>query len=239
MKTNSHRIQDYEDLQCTGESNVKVSLRDAIRDVTMIELRCVAIGWLYFAIFGNIFILLCISLVFTLVKFQVDVLYILTRIKRYIFKRNKSNIRENQYHAFVSYGNINYQWSVHELRPRLERKGFRLLLPDLHFDLGKDHADNILDAIDQSKRVIFVLTKDFLANEWCEWQIQIARIHAFRNQNENFVIVILRDDMKLHEVPKSLKRIWIRVNCLRWPSGNDPGAIQNFWEQLEQGLSED
>ena len=239
IKTNSHRIQDYEDLQCTGENNVKVSLRDAVHDVTMIELRCVAKGWLYFAIFGNIFIMLCISLVFTLVKFQVDVLYVLTRMKQHIFKRKPANLSKNQYHAFVSYGNINYQWSVDELRPRLESKGFRLLLPDLHFDIGRDHVDNILDAIDQSKRVIFVLTKDFLANEWNEFQIQIARIHAFRNQNENFIIVILRDDMKLHEVPESLKRIWIRVNCLRWPSDNDSDGIQKFWEQLERGLSED
>ena len=239
VKTNSHRIQDYNDLQCKDGNNAKVTLQDAVHDVTMIELRCVARSWLYFAIFGNIFIMLCISLVFTLVKFQVDVLYVLTRMKRYIFKRKPANLSENQYHAFVSYGNINYQWSVEELRPRLESKGFRLLLPDLHFDIGRDHVDNILDAIDQSKRVIFVLTKDFLANEWNEFQIQIARIHAFRNQNENFIIVILRDDMKLHEVPDSLKRIWIRVNCLRWPSDNDSDAIQKFWEQLERGLSED
>ena len=239
IKINSHRIQDYEDLQCSSDNGVKVSLPNAVRNVSLIELRCVAKSWLYFAIFGNIFVLLCISLVFTLVKFQADVLYTLTRIRRYIFKRNRTILGENQYHAFVSYGDVHYQWSVNDLRLRLESKGFRLLLPDLHFDIGRDHVDNILDAIDQSKRVIFVLTKDFLANEWNEFQIQIARIHAFRNQNENFVIVILRDDMKLHEVPESLKRIWIRVNCLRWPSDNDPGAVQLFWKQLEQGLSED
>ena len=85
MNLNSHRIQDYDDLQCTDDSNVKVSLPNAVRNVTRIELRCVAKSWLYFAIFGYIFILLCISLVFTLVKFQADVLYTLTRIRRYFF----------------------------------------------------------------------------------------------------------------------------------------------------------
>ena len=238
LKKNSHKINDYDTLTCIDENDIKRNLSEQIRSIKKKQLKCVSQNVLYFAIFGNIVLLLCIFVALLLVKFQADVFYIIARIRRY-FIPQKSWICDNTFHAFVSYGNSNYQWAVHELRVHLEREGFRLLLPDLDFDLLKDHADNIIDAIDNSRRVIFVITRDFLSDDWCDYGVQMAKSHAFRNPNQNFIIVILRDAIPLHEIPKSLKKIWIRVNCIRWPMDEDKEAVREFWKKLNDALRED
>ena len=239
LQRNAQRVTDFDILKCIDEDNVKRSLPDIIKELKAKELKCVSKTTLYFAVFGNIFLLLCISLIFTLVKFQADVQYIFARIRRH-FRSRQERLQCNQrFHAFVSYGNTNYQWAALELKPKLERAGFRLMLPDFHFDPGADYIDNVMDAIDNSRRFIFVITRDFLTDEWCEYHIQVARSRALRKESENFIIVIVRDSIPLHEIPKSLQRIWIRVKCLRWPIDGDEEAVCQFWETLQKDLMEE
>ena len=239
LQKSTKKVGDFDQISCFDEDNVKRNLPDIIKELKTKELRCVSKTTLYFAVFGNIFLLLCISLILTLVKFQADVQYIFARIRRH-FRSRKESLRCNQrFHAFVSYGNANYQWTALELKPKLEREGFRLMLPDFHFEPGADYIDNVMNAIDNSRRFIFVITRDFLTDEWCEYHIQVARSHALRKESENFIIVIVRDGIPLHEIPKPLQRIWIRVKCLRWPIDGDEEAICQFWETLQKDLMEE
>ena len=239
LKKNAYKISDYHILTCVDESNIERNVSIVNENLRGKGLRCLSISVLYFAVSGNLFLLLCIGFVLLLTKFQADVFYIFARIRRCFRKHKSSMFCEKKFHAFVTYGDFHYRWAVYELRARLMRDGFRLLLPDLDFEPGKYHVDNIMDAIDNSRRVIFVITREFLSDEWCDYQMQIARCHAFRNPNQNFIIVILRDDIALHEIPKSLQKIWIRVNCIRWPIGEEKKSIGDFWKKLRDGLCED
>ena len=239
LEANSQRVKDFKHLSCTDEENVKRNMSVFIKELRVQQLKCAAKTALYFAVFGNIFLILCVILTFTLVKFQADVHYIFARIRIHFRSKTERLQCKEKYHAFVSYGNTNYHWTVWELNPKLEREGFRLMYPDFHFNLGEYDSENILDAIDNSRRIIFVITRDFLTDEWCKHHMQVARCHAFRKQSDNFIIVIIRDNIPLHEIPKSLQRIWIRVNCLRWPLDEDEEDVRQFWKKLKNDLIED
>ena len=239
LQRHSHQVGDFTSITCMNEENIKRNLSVLTKELRVKQLKCASKTALYFAVFGSIFLILCVILTFTLVKFQADVHYIFARIRRHFRSKTERLQCKEKYHAFVSYGNTNYHWTVWEMKPKLEKEGFRLMYPDFHFNLGEYDSENILDAIDNSRRIIFVITRDFLTDEWCEHHMQVARCHAFRKQSDNFIIVIIRDNIPLHEIPKSLQRIWIRVNCLRWPLDGDDEDVRLFWKKLKNDLIED
>ena len=235
------KILDYDKVKCVDDKGIVQFLTDVIEDLRNKELRCVATFWMDFAISGLIALIFLIIIAFILHKFRADVHYVYARVRRYIRRhQRKTHIPlTTMYHAYVSYASANHEWPINTLRTHLEAKGFRLCIPDRDFIPGEDEVDNIINSIDNSKRVIFILTREFIENDWCDWQIKMARYHAFRNDNENFIVVIILDDIKNHDIPTSLKKIWIRVNCLRWPLNEDPQLIDIFWQKLENSLVDD
>ena len=239
LKENSRNIKDVKVMKCINDKGTLQNVDEIIENLRQIELACVSKFWLYLSTSGIIVLVFILIISTILYKFRADVRYLYARLRRYIvmWKQQYVPLTE-KYHAFVSYGSSSYEWTLRTLLENLEGKGFKLCVEDRDFIPGRDMVDNILDSIDNSKRVIFVLTRDFLENDWCEWHIKLARIHAFRNDNENFIIVIIKDDIKSHEIPNSLSRIWVRVNCLRWPYDEDPELIADFWKRLERSLRE-
>ena len=209
INSNQKKISDLNIVKCIDDNGSLRTIVDILIDLQHKKLACNSKFWLSFSVSGLIILLLLISMSTILYKFSADVRYVYARIRRYIWRTQSCVSFLDKYHAFVSYGDSSYEWAVHILMKTLEGKGFRLCVPDRDFTPGRDQVDNIIDSIDNSKRVIFVLTRDFLENNWCEWQIQMARIHAFKNDNENFLIVIIKDNIKIHEIPSSLQKIWI------------------------------
>ena len=236
IKSNKAKVQDFDILKCVDDKGALQNTAEIVKDLRHKELSCISKIWLYLSVSGMIVLLLLLTISAILYNFRADVRYVYARLRRYLRRKRKYVQLLEKYHAFLSYESSNYDWPANTLLETLEDKGFRLCLPDRDFTPGTDEVDNIIDAIDNSKRVIFVLTRDFLENNWCEWHIKLARIHAFRNDNENFIIVIIKDDIKSHEIPKSLRKIWIRVNCLRWPLDEDQNLIEEFWIKLENSL---
>ena len=239
LQQNSQKVRDFEKLLCVDEEHTKINLSYFMTSLQKKQLKCISKTVLYFAIFGNICLFLCISLILTLVKFQADVHYMCARIRRRL-RSKKDKLRcEEKFHAFVSYGNTHYQWTLETMKPKLERQGFRVMFPDVHFEPGASFMDNVMDAIDNSRRFVFLISHDFLADEWCKYTMEVSICHALRKQSENFIIVIICDGIPLHELPKSLRQIWIRVKYSRWPEEDDIEAVHQFWKKLKEDLSED
>ena len=239
IKSNKGKIQDFDILKCLDDKGILRNLTYIVTNLRHKQMSCISKLWLYLSTSGMIVLLSLLTISTILYKFRADARYLYARLRRFMRRKQKCVQLIEKYHAFLSYESSNYEWPVHTLLKTLESRGFRVCVPDRDFNAGTDEVDNIIDSIDNSKRVIFVLTHDFLENDWCEWHIKLARIHAFRNDNENFIIVIIKDDLKSHEIPKSLKKIWIRVNCLRWPLDEDSNLIEEFWKKLEDSLSAD
>lgn len=55
-----------------------------------------------------------------------------------------------------------------------ENANVHLYIHELDFISGCDIADNIINAIHQSRKVIFVVTSSFVKSKWCIFELHMA-----------------------------------------------------------------
>ena len=116
------------------------------------------------------------------------------------------NLREQKtkqtpYDAFVSYSSHDEGLVVRELAPYLEeerqcRPGYRLCVHYRDFAVGASIAEWIISAVELSKRVIIVLSDNFLNSEWCQYEFQTAH-HQLLEERKNRNIMVLLHDINL------------------------------------------
>lgn len=77
--------------------------------------------------------------------------------------------KKYKYDVFISYSHEDAAWVTGELKERLEKK-FKLsvCIDDYDFTLGKFILRNIRDAINESRKVLLVLTPSYIASGWCK-----------------------------------------------------------------------
>ncbi|XP_071177932.1 toll-like receptor 2 [Mytilus edulis] len=129
---------------------------------------------------------------------------------------------------------------VTDLYDKLKPKGFELCLHHKDFLAGVPIAECIVKAINSSRKVVFIITKDFLESSWGSYEIEMTRMHAFREGRESMVKVILMDDIRKDKLPKSLKEIWYKVVCIVWPSDTEApyNTAEIFYDKLCITLSD-
>ncbi|XP_038563037.1 uncharacterized protein LOC119894395 [Micropterus salmoides] len=70
------------------------------------------------------------------------------------------------YHVFVSYSSNDYQWT-HSLINQLESWGMQVCFHDRDFTPGCTVWDNMSNCIQESQKVLLVLSKEFVRSRWC------------------------------------------------------------------------
>ena len=166
-------------------------------------------------------------------------------------RQKQQNVNDNyEFDAFISYSGKDYEWVVNTLYTRLVAENMKVALHHRNFIPGKPIANEILRCIDQSRKVIFVVTKNFLNSEWGNYELEMARIHAFRSGRSG-LIIILKDGLQVKEMPDLLKRMWWKVVCAKWPiigntdencdeeCGNASQRLNLFWENLLIGITDE
>ena len=81
-----------------------------------------------------------------------------------------------EFDAFLSYCHEDSPWVREELLPRLEdgQPRFRLCLHERDFVAGATVADNIIAAINTSRRMILILSNEFLRSHWCHLEFVLG-----------------------------------------------------------------
>ncbi|CAG2240347.1 CD283 [Mytilus edulis] len=142
------------------------------------------------------------------------------------------------YDVFICYNHNDVPWVVNFNR-KLTAANFKTCLDAKDFIAGEAIAENILRAIDSSRKIIFIITEHFLQSTWGNYEMELTRMHAFQEGRENMVIVIMKDDLSIHQMPKVLKRFWYKVTCIKWyDQGIQPFQTEEiFYENVFSSLS--
>jgi hypothetical protein len=70
------------------------------------------------------------------------------------------------------------------LQTYLEKnQGFKLGLHERDFEAGKYIADNIIDVINRSKKIIFVISSSFLKSEWGQNKFEVVHTPIYNRQH--------------------------------------------------------
>lgn len=96
------------------------------------------------------------------------------------------------YDVFISYGDGDRDFVVGDMRDNLENAaGKKLNIRDRDFELGEVIAVNISKAIRSSKKTFLLLSRHFLRNKWCNFEMNMARMEAVHMKREVIVIIFL------------------------------------------------
>ena len=100
--------------------------------------------------------------------------------------------------AFVSYSSKDAGIVVREILPRSEepkdgRQRFKMCIHHRDFPLGGAIAESIIDAVNKSKRVIMLLSNNFLRSEWCQYEFQKSHFQLLKERKNRIIMIILEE----------------------------------------------
>ncbi|XP_056273203.1 uncharacterized protein LOC130195602 [Pseudoliparis swirei] len=89
------------------------------------------------------------------------------------------------YHVFISYSSTDSRWT-HSLIDQLESCGLQVCYHDRDFTPGRTVLENMSDCIQESQKVLLVLSQEFVRSRWCLLE---ANMSLFRDCLERKPIV--------------------------------------------------
>ncbi|KAK3601549.1 hypothetical protein CHS0354_027689 [Potamilus streckersoni] len=143
------------------------------------------------------------------------------------------------YDAFVSYRSdpVDEEFVLRKLIPALEKEmDFKLNIHLRDFAVGETIANNIIQAVQNSRRTILVLSKNYVKSEFTRFEYQCAQQEML--QKKHRVIPILLEDITeiKDTIDPNLKVILNSVTYIMWPGENNPKELQKFWKRLELSM---
>ncbi|KAE8588735.1 hypothetical protein XENTR_v10022716 [Xenopus tropicalis] len=163
------------------------------------------------------------------------------RIVKSKYRSKKSNkSREYNYHAFISYSYSDADWVRGELLYRLESCSppYRVCIHERDFLPGRWIIDNIIENIENSRKIIFVLSSNFINSEWCNYELYFAHQRAIGHSLEDIILVV-KEKVTMEDLPKrfhKLRKMLRTKTYLEWPS--EPSKQHFFWIQLKSILGD-
>ncbi|XP_008301053.1 toll-like receptor 2 [Stegastes partitus] len=152
--------------------------------------------------------------------------------------------------AFVSYSERDASWVENFLVPELEEpseldsgnprtsRPLTLCLHKRDFLPGHWIVDNIMSAIERSRRTVFVLSENFVQSDWCRYELDFSHFWLFDGQaGGEAAILILLEPLSKDDVPKrfcKLRKLMSSTTYLEWPQEEERRA--EFWRSLRKAL---
>ncbi|XP_063757112.1 toll-like receptor 2 isoform X2 [Eleginops maclovinus] len=156
------------------------------------------------------------------------------------------------YDAFVSYSERDASWVENFLVPELEeprendedpRNGptprpLTLCLHKRDFLPGHWIVDNIMNAIECSRRTVFVLSENFVQSDWCRYELDFSHFQLFDGKaGSDAAILILLEPLSKDDIPKrfcKLRKLMNSTTYLEWPREEERSA--EFWKKVRNAL---
>ncbi|KAL1423154.1 hypothetical protein MTO96_021521 [Rhipicephalus appendiculatus] len=141
--------------------------------------------------------------------------------------------------AFVSYHNSDAEWVREHVVPTLEStlRRFRLCVAERDFIPGLPITENVCRGIAQSRKSLFVLSRQFCESRWCMFELTLAQHRLFESERENEMVFIRRqpmDDSSLCPLLRYLLRTKTYVQAP--PEDAEESVHDYFWLQLRAAL---
>lgn len=152
---------------------------------------------------------------------------------------------EHHYDVFISYSSKDGDWVKNVLKPELENpeeghERFEINDHDESFVAGETIVENIIEAVDQSRKTLCILSKNYLQSNWCRYEQEVA---MFKHLGDKKCLVVIRlDDVKDQELKQHdhIHQVMRQDTYLAWP-GNDASEVKQkwFWEKLREAVAKE
>jgi hypothetical protein len=165
-------------------------------------------------------------------------------------KMSTTDLIQYDYDTFISYHNQDRNFILEKFLPEIEdqsdessnngdienKTGFKVCLHERDFEAGMPISENIVEAVDRSKKVVICISKSYLESQWCTFEMNLAYHRLIESGRKAFVVVLL-EDIPSNLRTKVLNYLMMSRTYLEWPG--DAGTAQElkrFWSRLRNSL---
>ncbi|XP_073331011.1 toll-like receptor 2 [Pagrus major] len=178
------------------------------------------------------------------------------RAKRNSRQRRRNDREDSEallsFDAFVSYSERDASWVENFLVPELEEpreideglmnprhpRPLTLCLHKRDFLPGHWIVDNIISAMERSRRTVFVLSENFVQSDWCRYELDFSHFWLFDGDSgRDAAILILLEPLSKDDIPKrfcKLRKLMSSTTYLEWPQEEE--RVGEFWKSLRNAL---
>ncbi|CAH1795938.1 unnamed protein product [Owenia fusiformis] len=143
-----------------------------------------------------------------------------------------------EYDAFISYRSTqrDQNFVVNKMFYTLENiMGFKTCVHFRDFIPGTAIADNIVNAVQTSRRTILILSPDYIKGEWTRLEYQLAQQEMLKLRNR--IIPVMLEDILDEKIDENLRYIIESVTYIKYPLGEeDSKAETDFWERIRLAM---
>ncbi|CAH1789763.1 unnamed protein product [Owenia fusiformis] len=143
-----------------------------------------------------------------------------------------------KYDGFVSYNSDNEEWVTEQLIPNMEHSdddvNVKLCIAERDFTPGEFIADNIVNSINESRKLMFVITEEFIKSQWCAFELEMAHLRQF-DEKKNLIVLIFLDKIPKKKLPRKIRLLMRHVTYVEWDEKNK--RTQSLvWKKLKLSL---
>ncbi|XP_064609605.1 toll-like receptor 4 [Liolophura sinensis] len=136
--------------------------------------------------------------------------------------------------AFVSYEDSSRAFIREQVIPRLETEtGLRLCIDKRDFVPGLYITDNILHAIQNSRKTVVFLSCEFLKSKWCMYELNMARMEGIYTGRQ-LLLVVLMEEIPSKQLTSELIDVIHKQTYIKMTNNRYGEAL--FWERLVSAI---
>ena len=139
------------------------------------------------------------------------------------------------YDAFVVYSNEDSDWVFEELVPHFEDctdyQSLRLCVHERDFLPGEYIIGNIWSRMEDSRKVILVISKNFARSNYCNYEIELARMMSVEKAR-NLLVPVMLENVRMEDMSDSLRWIVRKLTYIEWPQCQPDR--EEFWQKLRE-----
>lgn len=232
------KFMQFDDYLCTFRNSFKANFSDIDNLVQVMEKHCASYMVTIVIMTSLIFITLTTTFGRILYRYRwkLRYMYYVAREKYRDNVQRPDNTGNSSYYfdAFVSYADDDRRFVI-ELVKRLEgNHNLNLCIHHRDFIPGTGIADNITNAIHNSRRTVAIMTSHFLDSYWCMFELNMGRMEAIYSRNgENVLILVVLEKLAIAKLPFSFMDLTESRSYLEFPeNGDDDDEVSAFHSKL-------
>ena len=156
-------------------------------------------------------------------------------LKRHLRQKDESTQDTNHYRydACVVYAGADLNWVAHELVEQVETDwALSLFVYDRDSLVGFPIAENIVQSLETSRFVLFVVTPDLCDDKWCDFAWNMALLRDYKSLVLLYIKPIVHDSAS--RTLRALMNPRTRCTLIEWGDGEYAQSL--FWQRLHDTL---
>ena len=179
----------FSEIVFVGEGGQLISADTFLAEIHNFPRKCKTYTWEIVVGSVGVFVFVCITVGALVYKkrWKLQYLFYMTKKRYFGYRRLEDDTVYEiyKYDAFISYSDDNIRFIQDKVIPELEGKQLRLCVHQRDFLPGMPISDNIIEAIQTSRRTVVLLCNSFLKKKWCIYEFNMARMESIYKREEN------------------------------------------------------